>query len=260
MKKSTLKVATAATATAAVAVLGVGAVTAAQAGQGAVQQVARASDTSSLTQEQASTLGLNRDEERMARDLYTTFADTYGDVPVFSHIANSEQRHFDIIGSLLDRYNVADPAQGKATGSFDDQQIQKLFGDWKKQGLTSRDAALQVGIALEKRDIADLTSAIAKDNPADVEQVYEHLLAASEHHLAAFTAASQGDPTAVGVCDGQGPRGQGNGAMGQGRGPGMGAGNGHGPGMGTGQGMGYGPGAGAGHGYGTGMSYGAGQS
>ena len=54
----------------------------------------------------------SREEQRMARDLYTLFGQTY-DAPVFDRIAASEQRHFDAVGTLLVTYGVADPSTGQ---------------------------------------------------------------------------------------------------------------------------------------------------
>lgn len=148
-------------------------------------------------------LQFTREEERMARDLYTLFADKYDAVPVFDRISWSEQRHFDAVGNMLVRYDVQDPSAGKAAGVYADAAIQKLYDGWKAQGLKSSDEALQAAIALETRDIADLGELIAKDNPSDVESLYTQLLAASNHHLSAFTAVADGDASGAG-CPGMG--------------------------------------------------------
>ncbi len=184
--------------TAAVALLG-GGVTAAVAAQ--------APDAVGTADEQLSPAGradlqFTREEERMARDLYRTFADRYDGVQVFDRIAASEQMHFDAVGRLLSRYGVADPSSGKAAGVYADDAIQTLFDDWKATGLKSSDDALAVGADLEKRDIADLQKLGAKDSPSDVTFVYQRLLSASERHLTAFTAVADGDPD--GLCDGSG--------------------------------------------------------
>lgn len=156
-----------------------------------------------VTPAQQQDLRFTRDEERMARDLYKLFAGKYEAVPIFEAISRSEQRHFDAVGNVLVRYDVQDPSAGKAAGVFTDATIQKLYDGWKAQGLKSSDEALNAAIALEKRDIADLERLVAKDNPADVESLYTHLLAASKHHLSAFTAVAQGDVSGAG-CPGMG--------------------------------------------------------
>lgn len=185
-----------------------------------------------------------REEERMARDLYLALADKYDGALPFSRITLSEQQHFDAVGTLLDRYKVADPAAGKKAGTYADPKIQDLYDGWLADGQKSRDAAYDVGVALEKRDIADLKDALGGNLPTDVKQVFTALLNASEHHLNAFEAAADGQT--LGTQQGQG-RGHGPGMMsGQGNGPGQGRGNGNGTGMMNGWRHGGGPGNGAG--------------
>jgi hypothetical protein len=186
----------------------------------------------------AGELSFARDEERMARDLYRALADKYDDALPFSRITLSEQQHFDAVGTLLDRYGVADPADGQKPGSYADATIQKLYDGWLADGSKSLDAAYDVGVALEKRDIADLEGALAQDLPADADRVFSALLNGSEHHLAAFEAAADGQT--LGLQNGRGRMD----GRGQGRGPGMGMGGGMGGGMGMmdGSGNGAGPG------------------
>lgn len=147
-------------------------------------------------------LTFSRDEERMARDLYTLFGQTY-DAPVFDRIAASEQQHFDAIGTLVARYGVADPAAGQPAGTYATAEVQALYDQWKSQGLESQDAALAVGVALEQADIADLQDMIARTAQPDVHQVLTHLLAASQRHLAAFTG---GGGACAGAGEGMGAR------------------------------------------------------
>src|SRR6478609_3802313 len=100
-------------------------------------------------------LAYSRDEERMARDLYTLFGQTY-DAAVFDRIAASEQQHFDAVGALLTTYAVADPATGQPAGTYTNPDVQKLYDQWKAQGMTSVQDAYAAGVALEQNDIADL--------------------------------------------------------------------------------------------------------
>jgi hypothetical protein len=165
-------------------------------------------------------LSLVRDEERMSRDLYTLFASKYGVAP-FTKIRFSEQRHYDSIGVLLSRYGVSDPSVGKAVGVYANADIQKLFDVWKAQGLKSVTAAYQVGVELEKRDIADLTSIRNRTTANDVTAVLNNLIAGSNNHLAAYTRAvsagtsySSGPGTGAGPSAGVGQR-RGRGAGGQ---------------------------------------------
>lgn len=195
----------------------------------------------------AARLTFSREEERLARDLYQHFSDRYAGARPFSMIVRSEQQHFDAVGRLLSSYAVPDPAAGRAPGDYADPQLTQLWKQWTSQGSASLQAAYQVGVELEQRDIADLDKAIAATTQADVKQVLGHLVAGSRNHLRAFTAAASGQT--VGSCDGTG--------IGNGPGAGNGPGTGHGPGMGNGPGTGRGP-AGMGNRQGAGNGTGAG--
>jgi hypothetical protein len=168
---------------------------------GAASVTAAADDT------QTADLAYSRDEERMARDLYTLFGQTY-DAAIFDRIAASEQQHFDAVGTLLTTYAVADPATGQPAGSYANADVQKLYDQWKAQGLTSVRDAYAAGVALEQTDIADLQKLLARNSDADVQRVVGHLLAASQHHLAAFTNAVNGGSDSafcsLGMGDGTG--------------------------------------------------------
>lgn len=175
-----------------------------------------------------SDLTFSRDEERMAMDLYRLFGQTYG-AAVFDRIAASEQQHFDAVGALLAARAIADPAAGRPAGTYQDPAVQRLYDQWKAQGLNSLEDAYAVGVALEQTDIADLEKITARQTDTDVQRLFAHLLAASRHHLAAFTDLADGG-TGTASCDGSGA------ALGSGmqdaRGRGGAADMGHGTGMG----------------------------
>lgn len=204
----------------------------------------------------AEDLQFMREEERMARELYQAFADKYDDAAPFKNIVKSEARHYDAVGVLLDRYDVTDPSEGKAAGTYAFPEIQKLYDGWLADGNVSLDAAYDVGVELETADIADLKAAINEHTEADVDRVLGNLLKGSEQHLTAFQAAADGK--VLGTQDGTGqmnrwggsderPNGLGNGAgkgqsqnQGQNQGPGRMGKAGGGAGMGPGDGTGYG--------------------
>lgn len=140
----------------------------------------------------AADLTFSRDEERMARDLYASIAAQYDNALPFSNITVSEQRHYDAIGVLLTRYGVADPSAGKTAGQYADADVQKLYDSLLAQAKVSLTEAYKVGVAVEKRDIADLEDALDAAPPADVERVYRNLLRGSEMHLEAYTDATNG--------------------------------------------------------------------
>lgn len=174
---------------------------------------AAAVSTATVTADVADGLAFTREEERMARDLYAALATVHGSARPMDKITASEQQHYDAVGTLLTRYQVADPGAGRTAGSYADAGLQRLYDDWSARGTASLQAAYQVGIELEQRDIADLQRLIAEKPPADVATVYGNLLAGSRRHLAAYQRAA-GESGAVATGQGRLGRGQ-SGRVGQ---------------------------------------------
>lgn len=156
---------------------------------------------SDLSPEEAAALLFMREEEKLARDVYTQLYALWGQ-PVFQNIAASEQAHMDEIKVLLDRYGLADPALDP--GQFTDPNLQALYDQLMAQGSLSVTDALNVGVLIEQTDIADLQVRLAQTDNADIQLVYTNLMNGSYNHLAAFSG-EQGNSGA------QGSGGSGNG-------------------------------------------------
>ncbi len=188
-----------------------------------------------LSDEEAEGLLYMREEEKLARDVYLTLGEQW-DVQVFQNIARSEQMHMDAIATLLDRYDLEDPAAGKDVGEFTNPDLQALYEQLVAQGSESLADALKVGAAIEEIDILDLKDYIAKTDNADIQEVYEHLMAGSENHLRAFVGTLENttgetyqpqyldETTYNAIINSTGGPGNGHG-----RGHGHGHGRGHGP-------------------------------
>jgi len=174
-----------------------------------------------------------RDEERLARDIYTTLAAKYSQAAPFVNIARSEQVHFDTMGLLLTRYGVADPSAGKNPGTYADPALQALYDKLLASGSESLAKAYDVGVAVENLDIADLKAAISQTSQADVKAAFTNLMNGSANHLAAFTAAKDGK--ILGARNGQGMQNGRSGGNSAGQ-----RGNGRGQGMSSGTGAGWG--------------------
>jgi len=138
-----------------------------------------------LTEEQKAELVYWVEEEKMAHDLYTAFADQY-DAGPFARVAASETRHMDAVRLLLDRYGLDDPTEGAAAGAFEDEDLAALYADLLAQGDDSYADALAVGRTVEATDIEDLGELLDGLEAPDVEAVATKQVAASERHLAAF--------------------------------------------------------------------------
>jgi hypothetical protein len=141
----------------------------------------------SLSDAEAQAILYMREEEKLARDVYTTLGAQWG-LPVFQNIARSEQVHMDAIQTLIDRYGLVDPVAGAAVGEFTNVALQELYDELVAQGSGSLTEALAVGALIEELDIADLQERITEVTHADVAQVYESLLNGSENHLRAFVS------------------------------------------------------------------------
>jgi hypothetical protein len=139
-----------------------------------------------LTAEQKTTLAAMAEKEKLAHDLYQAFAGKYETV-VFDRIAAAETRHLAAVRTLLDRYGLADPTAGKTAGQFASADVQAAYDAYLREGNASLTAALGVGQKVERADIAALEEAQDELEAPDVQAVYRHLLAASQHHLAAFS-------------------------------------------------------------------------
>ena len=140
----------------------------------------------SLTPEQEQGLIFMAEEEKLAHDVYAAFAELY-DVPIFSNIADSEARHQAAVGIVLERYGIDTSFLPAGAGDFDNELLGSLYTSLLEEGSASYEAALGVGVQIEELDIADLESRLEnlQDAP-DVYEMYSHLLAGSQNHLAAF--------------------------------------------------------------------------
>jgi hypothetical protein len=154
-------------------------------GDGTCQGLPAPSGT--VTAAQKATLADMAEEEKLAHDLYAAFAARY-DARVFDRIAAAETQHLTAVRTLLDRYGVPDPTAGKAAGQFASAEVKATYDRLLAQGSASEQAAFKVGITVEKADIAALQKAAQGLTAADVKQVYNHLLTASQRHLDAFQA------------------------------------------------------------------------
>ncbi len=146
----------------------------------------KVSDTGVLTSAEKAGLIMMREEEKLARDVYSVLADEWG-VRIFSNIAASEQTHMNVMGALLSKYSLPDPIKDDTVGVFTDSHLQDLYNDLTKRGLTSRAEAFQVGATIEDLDIYDLEELLAKTDKVDIIQAYQNLQKGSRNHLRAFT-------------------------------------------------------------------------
>jgi len=137
-----------------------------------------------LTDEEDNAILYLREEEKLARDLYTAFYDKWG-VRTFSQISMSEQNHMDSMKLLVERYGLEDPVLSEP-GKFSDEKLQQIFDDLLARGLTSRGESLKVAAMVEDMDIMDFRVEQKKTEKPDLLAIYENLERGSRNHLRAF--------------------------------------------------------------------------
>jgi hypothetical protein len=125
------------------------------------------------------------EEEKLAHDVYTVLGDLWG-TTVFTNILASETSHQDQVLALLASHGIADP-RSTQIGVFVDPELQALYDQLIVQGSISVADAYAVGVAIEEKDITDLTVAMGTTTDADVLATLQTLLSGSENHLAAFS-------------------------------------------------------------------------
>ncbi|HEY0634607.1 MAG TPA: DUF2202 domain-containing protein [Gammaproteobacteria bacterium] len=154
-----------------------------------------------------------REEEKLARDVYLTFAQIYPNQPVFQTIAtSSEQTHTDTMRDKLAQYNITDPnpdtnnlpsSIGIFTGAVYGPYFTEKFSTLTSLGMQSELHALYVGALIEELDMHDIVAcpkAIVETDPAieeggcgldytdekPLKNAYSSLIDGSESHLRSY--------------------------------------------------------------------------
>jgi len=154
-----------------------------------------------------------REEEKLARDVYLTFASWYPQQPNFETIATlSEQSHTDTMLSKLDQYSVPDPnpdtnnlpsSIGVFTGAEYGWYFTEKFTALTQRGTMSELEALYVGALIEELDMHDIVECpnviVDSDPTIDVggcgmnytdeqalKNAFSSLVSGSESHLRSY--------------------------------------------------------------------------
>ncbi|MEN8223255.1 MAG: DUF2202 domain-containing protein [Acidobacteriota bacterium] len=128
-----------------------------------------------------------REEEKLARDVYSYLYDIWG-MRIFNNISSSEQKHMDAIEAILHKYNIPDPVISNDRGVFADEGLKELYTKLITLGERSLSDALFVGATIEDLDIFDLQNALLKIDNIDIIFVFSNLKKGSENHIRAFTS------------------------------------------------------------------------
>ncbi len=131
---------------------------------------------------------LMREEEKLARDVYTFLYKSTGQ-QIFRNIASSEQTHMDQILRLLDFYGIPDPVSGFDYGQFKSGEMKALYKELTETGAKSLENALKTGATIEDLDIRDLKLLISETSETSIITVYESLLKGSRNHMRSFISS-----------------------------------------------------------------------
>ncbi len=131
-----------------------------------------------------------REEEKLARDVYLTLADTW-QLPIFGNIAGAEQRHMDALQMVFTTYEseIDDPGFDNTVGIFANTHLADLYTELVALGNTSLVDALIVGATIEDLDLNDLDHMLAIADNDHVKLVGNNLAKGSRNHLRAFMRA-----------------------------------------------------------------------
>ncbi|HEX2933868.1 MAG TPA: DUF2202 domain-containing protein [Bacteroidales bacterium] len=141
-------------------------------------------ETATLTYSELEQLLQMKEEEKLARDVYSALNQQWGSM-VFSRISAAENNHLTAIINLLKFYNEADTMVSEA-GVFTNGNTQLLYTDLLAKGSVSVNDAYKTGALIEEMDINDLKEGIAATTNANILMVYENLERGSRNHLRAF--------------------------------------------------------------------------
>lgn len=141
----------------------------------------------SLSAIEKQSLAFMREEEKMAYDVYVKMCSNWGLMP-FQNIQQSEASHMAAVKTQLDKYNLPDPAAGKAAGEFTNSTIQQLYAMLIAKGDSSEIQALTAGCIIEEVDIRDLKEQLLQVSNEGIRNVYDNLMRGSRNHLRVFVS------------------------------------------------------------------------
>jgi hypothetical protein len=145
-----------------------------------------------LTAEDEERVLFLREEEKLSRDVYLTLFDRW-QLPIFSNIANAEQRHMDLVLRMIETYGLEDPVDDDTVGVFADLNFDfsGLFGELTDRGVDTEELtdALTVGAEIEEESLCYLYEVIDTTDSAHLALVAHNLATGSRNHLRAFVRA-----------------------------------------------------------------------
>jgi hypothetical protein len=137
-----------------------------------------------LTDSELSSLLKMKEEEKLARDVYSALYQKWGS-QIFSNISAAESNHLNAIVLLLTNYGATDTLIGEV-GVFTDIDVQTSYNKLVADATTSIEEAYKTGALIEEMDIKDLNTSLSSTTNENVIMVFDNLLKGSRNHLRAF--------------------------------------------------------------------------
>lgn len=142
-------------------------------------------NTGTITEVEKISLIKMREEEKLARDVYTMLWEKRGN-QIFTNIAQSEQTHTDAIKDLLVMYNIDDPVKNDDIWVFTSKDMGLLYVQLLTKGNQTLGDALAVWATIEDLDIKDLNELLKETTNENIIAVYNNLNKGSRNHMRAF--------------------------------------------------------------------------
>lgn len=142
--------------------------------------------TASLSSREKQGLLFIWEEEKAARDLYTSLYER-NNLSIFMDLVRSEQSHMDQAKAVIDQYGLAIPEKDEP-GIFQNQTLQGVHDELLAEGLQSDEAALKVAATFEEISIMDLEKELNATGTENIRVVYQGLLAGSRKHLRSYVS------------------------------------------------------------------------
>lgn len=139
--------------------------------------------TNPLTADEIEFLFSIREDEKVAKDLYTAFAGQYPTAIQFSRIAAAEATHIVAVETVLGYYEITYPTLG-APGIFADANRQEQYDELLAKATTLQ-TALETMAALEEENIAAYKAVEANIMNANLNLIVANMIKASSNHLKA---------------------------------------------------------------------------
>ena len=114
-------------------------------------------------------------DEIHAKQTYEAIIEAYGEIRPFTKIVVAEQTHIDLLLPLFETY-----------------QLEVPVSDYVPIVPETIEEVLALGVEAEIANIALYEAFLSQDLPDDVRVVFEQLVEASNHHLAAFSKDRNG--------------------------------------------------------------------